>query len=134
MSVKNKTDYKAENLLFLQAKSQESGVEKLPEGILYEVLQCGEGKAVNPTGIVSVYYKGWCINGKVFDDNTMQSYPDALRLNSLIRGWQIALVRMRVGDKWRIYVPSELGYGAVSVPGIPKFSTLIFEIEVMAVM
>lgn len=73
------------------------------------------------------------IDGSVFDDNTQQGYPDAFRLADLITGWQIALTQMCPGDKWRIYVPSEVGYGAMGVAGIPKHSTLIFEIELVNV-
>ena len=73
------------------------------------------------------------IDGKVFDDNTQQGYPDAFRLADLITGWQIALTQMCPGDKWRIYVPSEVGYGATYVAGIPKHSTLIFEIELVGI-
>jgi peptidylprolyl isomerase len=124
--------YKEENEAFLHMKAQE-GVEPLVAGVLHEVLQVGEGPSPTLSNIVSVYYKGMLINGKVFDDNTMQGYPDAFRLNDLIDGWKIALTRMQVGDKWRIYVPASLGYGAISTPGIPKHSTLIFEIELVGI-
>ena len=113
-------------------KAQE-GVEPLVAGVLHEVLQVGEGPSPTLSNIVSVYYKGMLINGNVFDDNTQQGYPDAFRLADLITGWQIALTQMCPGDKWRIYVPSEVGYGAMSVAGIPKHSTLIFEIELVGV-
>ena len=124
--------YKDENEAFLRKKEQE-GVKPLAAGVLHEVLQVGEGPSPTLGNVVSVYYKGMLINGKVFDDNTMQGYPDAFRLNELIDGWKIALTRMSVGDKWRIYVPASLGYGSVSTPGIPKHSTLIFEIELVGI-
>lgn len=108
-------------------------MQPLAAGVLYEVMQRGDGIFPTLGSIVSVYYKGMLINGKVFDDNTTQGYPDAFRLNDLIDGWKIALTRMQVGDKWRIYVPSSLGYGAISTPGIPKYSTLIFEIELVGI-
>ena len=57
----------------------------------------------------------------------------AVRLNELITGWIIALQRMRVGDKWEVYIPSEMAYGKFSQPGIPGGSTLIFEIELLGV-
>jgi peptidylprolyl isomerase len=124
--------YKEENEAFLRMKEQE-GMQPLAAGVLYEVMQRGDGIFPTLGSIVSVYYKGMLINGKVFDDNTTQGYPDAFRLNDLIDGWKIALTRMQVGDKWRIYVPSSLGYGAISTPGIPKYSTLIFEIELVGI-
>ena len=124
----SKGNYKEENIEFLRRKATEEGVHKTAQGILYEVLQSGSGPRATLRSIVSVYYKGMLINGDVFDDNTTQGYPDAFRLSDLIVGWQIALTQMCVGDKWRIYVPSQVGYGAMSVAGIPKHSTLVFEI------
>ena len=129
----SKGNYKEENIEFLRRKATEEGVHKTAQGILYEVLQSGSGPRATLRSIVSVYYKGMLINGDVFDDNTTQGYPDAFRLSDLIVGWQIALTQMCVGDKWRIYVPSQVGYGAMSVAGIPKHSTLIFEIELAGV-
>lgn len=129
----SKGNYKEENIEFLRRKATEEGVHKTAQGILYEVLQSGSGPRATLRSIVSVYYKGMLINGYVFDDNTTQGYPDAFRLSDLIVGWQIALTQMCVGDKWRIYVPSQVGYGAMSVAGIPKHSTLVFEIELAGV-
>ncbi len=128
-----KSNYKEENKTFLINKAKEEGVHKTAQGVLYEVLQEGSGNKASIRSIVSVFYKGMLINGNVFDDNTQQGYPDAFRLADLITGWQIALTQMRPGDKWRIYVPSEVGYGATYVSGIPKHSTLIFEIELVGV-
>ena len=128
-----KSNYKEENKTFLINKAKEEGVHKTAQGVLYEVLQEGSGNKASIRSIVSVFYKGMLINGNVFGDNTQQGYPDAFRLADLITGWQIALTQMRPGDKWRIYVPSEVGYGATYVSGIPKHSTLIFEIELVGV-
>ena len=128
-----KSNYKEENKTFLINTAKEEGVHKTAQGVLYEVLQEGSGNKASIRSIVSVFYKGMLINGNVFDDNTQQGYPDAFRLADLITGWQIALTQMRPGDKWRIYVPSEVGYGATYVSGIPKHSTLIFEIELVGV-
>ena len=128
-----KSNYKEQNIEFLKKKAIEAGVQKTAQGILYEILKSGQGSKATIRSIVSVYYKGMLIDGKVFDDNTAQGYPDAFRLADLIVGWQIALTQMCVGDKWRIYVPAEVGYGAMSVAGIPKHSTLIFEIELAGI-
>lgn len=128
-----KSNYKEENKQYLIDKAKEESVHKTAQGVLYEVLQEGSGNKASIRSIVSVFYKGMLINGNVFDDNTQQGYPDAFRLADLITGWQIALTQMRPGDKWRIHVPSEVGYGATYVSGIPKHSTLIFEIELVGV-
>lgn len=128
-----KNNYKEQNKQYLITKAAEEGVTQTAQGVLYEVLQKGTGDKANIRSIVSVYYKGMLIDGSVFDDNTQQGYPDAFRLADLITGWQIALTQMCAGDKWRIYVPAEVGYGAMSMAGIPKHSTLIFEIELVGV-
>lgn len=128
-----KSNYKEENKEFLRQKATEESIHTTAQGVLYEVLQQGSGPRATIRSIVSVYYKGMLTSGKVFDDNTQQGYPDAFRLADLITGWQIALTQMCPGDKWRIYVPAEVGYGATYVAGIPKHSTLIFEIELVGV-
>ena len=128
-----KNKYKEQNKAFLQQKANEEGVYTTAQGILYEILQSGSGEKASIRNIVSVYYKGMLITGEIFDDNTEQGYPDAFRLADLITGWQIALTQMRCGDKWRIYVPAEVGYGSMSVAGIPKNSTLIFDIELVKI-
>lgn len=128
-----KNNYKEENKAYLRRKATEKGVHATSQGVLYEVLQTGSGPKATSRSIVSVYYKGMLINGDIFDDNTDQGYPDAFRLSDLITGWQIALTQMCPGDKWRLYIPPEVGYGAMNVAGIPKHSTLIFEIELVGI-
>lgn len=133
MAKNTKEKYKQENEEFLLDVAEREGVQELRKGILYEVLQTGTGRRATVRNVVSVYYKGSLINGRVFDDNTRQGYPDAFRLAGLIEGWQIAIPYMSEGDKWRIYLPSELGYGRRGTHGIPGDSTLIFEIELVKV-
>ncbi|MCF0198487.1 MAG: FKBP-type peptidyl-prolyl cis-trans isomerase [Bacteroidaceae bacterium] len=133
MAKNNKERYKQENEAFLAQLQDKEGVQELRKGLLYEVLRSGAGRRATSRSLVSVYYRGELINGKVFDDNHAQGYPDAFRLSGLIEGWQIAIPYMSEGDQWRIYVPSELGYGKRGVHGIPGDSTLIFEIELVKV-
>lgn len=82
--------------------------------------------------MVVVHYTGTTINGKKFDSSRGGTAP-AMRLRDLIQGWIIALQQMRVGDRWEIYLPAEMGYGRFSQPGIPGGSTLIFDIELLGV-
>ena len=70
--------------------------------------------------------------GKKFD-SSRSGAPVAFRLSDLIEGWIIAMQQMCVGDKWEVYIPSEMGYGKFSQPGIPSGSTLIFEIELFGI-
>lgn len=128
-----KEKYKLENEAFLQEVAEQEDVTLIGGGVYYKVLQSGNGKQASPRSVVTVYYQGRLINGKVFDDNRRQGYPDAFRLNELITGWQIAIPRMKAGDKWEIYVPATQGYGSRGTHGIPGDSTLIFEIELVSV-
>lgn len=129
-----KDSYKLENEAFLTEIAKNPEVKALPKGIYYKVLATGDGKTAQTAAVVSVYYRGSLIDGRVFDDNTKQGYADAFRLRELITGWQIAIPKMHEGDKWEIYIPSELGYGKRGCPpDIPGNSTLIFEIELVKV-
>lgn len=130
----NKNEYARANKEWLAEKGKEEGVTQLAKGVCYKVLQSGPegGKQPTPNSVVSCHYLGRTIDGKCFD-TSLGGYPLAIRLRDLIEGWVIALQQMRVGDKWEIYIPSELGYGSFSQPGIPANSTLIFEIELLGV-
>ena len=130
----NKNEYARSNKEWLAGKAKEDGVTQLAKGVCYKVFQSGleGGKQPTPNSVVSCHYLGRTIDGKCFD-TSLGGYPLAIRLRDLIEGWVIALQQMRVGDKWEIYIPSELGYGSFSQPGIPANSTLIFEIELLGV-
>lgn len=129
-----KREYIQANIDWLKAKSQEEGVMALPKGIYYKVLQQGNQQSASPKArdIITAHYTGRTINGKKFD-SSRGGVPLACRLSDLIEGWIIALQQMHVGDKWEIYLPAEMGYGKFSQPGIPGGSTLIFEIELIAI-
>lgn len=133
MAKNSKEAYKIENEQFLKEIAGQPGVRELYNGILYRVVSSGTGKSPNAGSIVSVFYKGSLINGKVFDSNMSGKVPDAFRLRELIVGWQIALKNMKEGDKWTVYIPAAYGYGPRGVHGIPGNSTLIFEIKLVKV-
>lgn len=128
-------EYIEKNRQWLIAKAAEPGVKALDKGILYKEINKGKpsGPTPNRNSVVTVHYTGRTINGKKFD-SSLGGAPVAMRLRDLIQGWIIALQQMHVGDKWEIYLPSEMGYGKFSQPGIPGGSTLIFEIELKGVM
>lgn len=126
--------YKEKNIQFLKEISAEEGINALPCGIYYKVLETGNGTtSPNVRSIVSVHYKGSLIDGKEFDNSYKRNCPEAFRLCDLIDGWQIALQRMHVGDKWIIYIPYTMGYGTKTCGPIPAFSTLVFEIELLGI-
>lgn len=127
-------EYVAANRAWLAEKAKEPGVMKLEGGVLCKIVDSGEpdAKSPSPNDIVSVYYEGWTIDGKKFD-SCLLGAPAAFRLRDLVEGWIVALQHMRVGDRWEIYVPAEMGYGDYSQPGIPGGSTLIFKLTLVGV-
>ncbi len=126
-------EYLARNEAFLVQIASQSNTLQLPKGILYKVLSAGDGAAVEANSIVSVHYSGQLIDSHQFDTSRTNSYPETFRLREVIEGWQIALRAMHVGDHWRIYIPASLGYGDRTVDDIPGGSTLIFEVELLAI-
>ena len=131
--MKDKKQYALENKLWINEIGKSEDVLKLANGVLYKVIQSGDGsKHPTPQSVITAHYTGKTIDGKVFD-STKGGAPLAIRLSELIDGWIIALQNMTIGDKWEIYIPAEMGYGKYSQPGIPAYSTLIFEIELLGI-
>jgi FKBP-type peptidyl-prolyl cis-trans isomerase FklB len=102
-------------------------------GLQYEILVSGSGAAPGPTDTVSAHYHGTFEDGRVFDSSVERGEPIDLAVNGVIAGWTEALQMMKEGDKWRLIVPPELGYGANGVGPIPGDTTLVFEVELLAV-
>lgn len=109
----------------------------------------GDGPVIYYNSRVTAYYKGWLIDskeGEYFDQCVPYAAPAKFAVSSAssnynsytgegiptpISGWTIALQNMVVGDKWEVWIPQQLGYGSREKDGIPVYSTLIFEIEVI---
>lgn len=130
----NKKEYAKVNKEWLASKVSEEGVMPLAKGMYYKVITAGRNDGRHPTAqsVVMAHYTGQTIDGKVFD-SSRGGVPLAVRLNELIEGWIIAMQHMTVGDRWEVYIPSELGYGKFSQPGIPAGSTLIFDVELVGI-
>ena len=130
-----KEEYKQRNEAFIAEKAKEEGVQSLRGGVLYKVIKSGEGDSTpSPRSVVTCHYKGSLINGKVFDNSFTRKCPEAFRVNELISGFQIALVNMHEGDRWEVYIPSEMGYGERGAGrDIPGNSSLIFEIQLIKI-
>jgi FKBP-type peptidyl-prolyl cis-trans isomerase FklB len=82
---------------------------------------------------VTVQYRGKLLDGSEFDSTYARGTPATFTVNGVIPGWQEALVLMKPGAKWQLFVPPELAYGASPKPGIPGGSLLIFDVELMSV-
>ncbi len=117
---------------FLQDNTTKEGVITLPSGLQYLILKEAEGPKPGPTTMVTVHYEGSLVNGKVFDSSYKRGQPATFGVHQVISGWTEALQLMHVGSKWRLFIPSNLGYGARGAGGsIPPNATLIFDVELL---
>jgi FKBP-type peptidyl-prolyl cis-trans isomerase len=120
---------------FLAENAKKPGVKVLEGGVQYKVLSAGQGKSPSATDTVKVHYTGRLIDGKVFDSSVQRGEPAEFPVNRVIRGWQIGIPAMKVGDKWELYIPSDLAYGERgSPPAIGPDEVLIFEVELLDIV
>ncbi len=120
--------------VFLAENAKKEGVKTTASGLQYEVLKSGSGET-HPTAssTVRVHYHGTLIDGTVFDSSVERGETISFPLNRVIPGWTEGVQLMKVGDKFRFYIPSGLGYGERSAGKIPAGSTLIFEVELFEI-
>ena len=118
---------------FLAENAKRDGVVVADSGLQYEVLVSGDGSKPGPTDTVTTHYHGTFVDGSIFDSSVRRGSPASFPVNGVIKCWTEALQMMKVGDKWKITCPPELAYGASGRSGIPPSSTLIFEVELLAV-
>ncbi len=123
-----------EGKAFLAENAKREGVTVLPSGLQYEVLASGDGARPGREDSVRTHYHGTLIDGSVFDSSYQRGEPAEFPVAGVIAGWTEALQLMNAGSKWRLYVPSELAYGAQGVGSIPPHSTLVFDVELLAVL
>ena len=128
----------AENLTSGQAfLAQNRAAEEVIEtesGLQYQVLEHGKG-AEHPTANseVTVHYHGTLMDGTVFDSSVQRNKPISFGLNQVISGWTEGVQLMVVGDKFKFFIPSELGYGEKTAGKITPNSVLIFEVTLLEI-
>lgn len=119
---------------FLDENAKKPDVITTDSGLQYKVLTKGEGKQPKATDTVTTHYKGTLIDGREFDSSYKRNQPASFPVKGVIAGWTEALQLMHVGDKWQLFIPSELAYGATKRSElIEANSTLIFEIELLSI-
>jgi FKBP-type peptidyl-prolyl cis-trans isomerase FklB len=125
---------------FMQSNAKADGVQTLPSGVQYEVLQAGPPGGERPDGndLVRVDYAGSLTDGTVFDSSLERGQPAAFTVEegiagSVIPGMRDALQHMTVGDEWLVYISPELGYGDRQTGPIPANSVLIFRLKLLEV-
>lgn len=105
-------------------------------GLKIEKLVTGNGAPARKGATVTVHYTGWFMDGKKFDSSVDRDEPFQFVLGAgqVIAGWDQGVATLRVGDKVKLTLPPELAYGKAGYPGaIPPNSTLVFEVELLAV-
>lgn len=121
--------------MFLEENKKRPEVVTLPSGLQYEVIKEGTGKKAAATDQVKCHYEGTLIDGTLFDSSIKRGQPAIFGVNQVIPGWVEALQLMPAGSKWKLYIPSELAYGAQGAGEmIPPHSTLVFEVELLEVL
>jgi peptidyl-prolyl cis-trans isomerase A (cyclophilin A) len=113
-----------------------AGYNETPSGLRYKVLQEGSGKKAEKGNMVSVHYKGQLLDGQVFDSSYSRKQPIDFQVGvgQVIPGWDEGILLLKVGDKARLVIPSNLAYGSQGAGGvIPPDATLIFDVELMGV-
>lgn len=120
---------------FLKANASKEGIMITDSGLQYEVLQSGSGKKATKDDRVKVHYHGTLIDGTVFDSSVDRGEPATFGVTQVIPGWVEALQLMSVGDKFKLYIPSDLAYGERGAGGrIGPNTTLIFEVELLEIL
>lgn len=124
-----------DGLAFLAENSVREGVVKLASGLQYQVLTQGSGKKPGLKDKVRCHYHGTLIDGTVFDSSVQRGKPAEFPVSGVIGGWIEALQLMPVGSKYRLFIPSDLAYGARGAGGtIGPNSTLIFDVELLEIL
>ncbi len=120
---------------FLEANAKRQGVITLESGMQYEIITEGKGETPKSTDRVKVHYHGTLIDGNVFDSSVVRGEPATFGVTQVISGWVEALQLMPVGSKWKLYIPSDLAYGAQGAgQQIGPHTTLIFEVELLEIV
>lgn len=130
----NNLAYKQIGEEFLAKNAKKPGIKVTASGLQYEVLKEGKGEHPTATSKVKVHYHGTTPEGVVFDSSVDRGEPITFGLDQVIKGWTEGVQLMKVGSKYRFYIPQELAYGPSSPsPTIKAYMPLVFEVELIAI-
>ncbi len=111
-------DNQSEAERFLNENAAKSGIETLPSGVQYRVIEEGEGSRPSLDDTVTVHYRGSKPDGREFDSSFRRGVPAVFQVNSVIEGWQEVLPLMREGAMWQVFLPPELAFGVRGDPPV----------------
>ena len=118
---------------FLAENKSKSGIQTTKSGLEYQILQEGKGPSPKVTDVVKVQYRGTLLDGSEFDSSYKRGTPAEFPVGGVIKGWTEALQLMKVGSKWKLWIPPDIAYGESGRPGIPPNSLLTFEVELVSI-
>ncbi|MFB9068671.1 FKBP-type peptidyl-prolyl cis-trans isomerase [Pseudofulvimonas gallinarii] len=120
---------------FMAENRGKTGIQSLPNGIQYRVIEAGSGRSPTATSEVSIHYRGsLAASGLEFDSSFARGQPVSFKVDEVLRGWQEVLPRMKTGDHWQVFLPPELAYGERGQPpAIGPNEALAFDIKLLEV-
>jgi FKBP-type peptidyl-prolyl cis-trans isomerase len=117
---------------FLATNKNNPGVITLPDGLQYKVITTGSGATPTADSLVTVNYRGTFLNGTEFENSARAGHPQQAQVAQIpISGWREALMKMKVGSKWQLFIPSALAFGEQGRASIPPDATLVYEVELL---
>jgi FKBP-type peptidyl-prolyl cis-trans isomerase len=119
--------------VFLSQNKENEGVVTLGSGLQYKVLAQGVGSSPLVDDEVEVHYHGTLLDDQVFDSSIQRDEPAKFNVSGVIKGWTEALQLMKVGGKWKVFIPSDLAYAENGNNSIGPNETLIFEVELLSI-
>ena len=121
------------NMKFFIENQAQEGINVIEKGLHYAVLNSGDRNSKSPelSDIITAHFHGTLTDGTVFWSSVESNEPLTIQLSGLIEGCQKVISRMKVNDKWRVYIDPSMAYGDEGRPGIPSNSILIFDIELL---
>ena len=119
---------KKEGVLVMKATAQDG----TPSELQYKILKSGSGPSPRLTDTVEIHFVGTRIDGTEFDSSVRRGTPATFGLSDVIPGWRAALQKMKVGDKWQLFLPANLAFGEYGLPQLEPNMTLIFEVELLS--
>ena len=121
------------NMKFFIENQAQEGINVIEKGLHYAVLNSGDINSKSPelSDIITAHFHGTLTDGTVFWSSVESNEPLTIQLSGLIEGCQKVISRMKVNDKWRVYIDPSMAYGDEGRPGIPSNSILVFDIELL---
>lgn len=128
-------EHAGEGEAFLAENAKREEVKVTDTGLQYEVIEEGSGDTPSAESVVRTHYRGTLINGQQFDSSYDRGEPTEFPVGGVIAGWTEALQKMKVGAKWKLYIPYQLAYGERGAGGaIGPYQALVFEIELLDIV